>query len=146
MPFKLGPKSLERLRGVHPDLVRVVERAIGYSPVNFAVSEGLRSIERQRELVAKGFSKTLASKHLVQVGGLGHAVDVVAVGDLNADGVIDAQDKSLTWSPAIYRSIAAAMKRAAAELGVPIRWGGDFKSFFDGPHFELVDLSEISRR
>ena len=136
--FRLGSVSLRRLRGVHPDLIRVVALGLEYSPYDFTVTEGLRELERQRQLVAKGFSKTLHSKHLVQPDGYGHAVDVMAVGDLDKDGDADAQDKALTWKPELYRDIANAMKRAASELEIQIRWGGDFKSFFDGPHFELV--------
>jgi peptidoglycan L-alanyl-D-glutamate endopeptidase CwlK len=139
MGFRLGRTSLQRLKGVHPDMVRVCSLGIEYSEIDFTVTEGLRSIERQKELVAKGFSKTFQSKHLLQNDGFCHAFDVVAVGDLDKDGIVDAQDKALTWAPPIYRQIAEAMKRAASELGIAIRWGGDFKNFFDGPHLELVE-------
>lgn len=140
---RFGKKSREALQGVHPDLVLVLSRALLYSEFDFAVTEGLRSIERQRELVSKKLSKTYASKHLVQPDGYGHAVDVMAVGDLDGDNDVDAQDKSLTWDRTIYTAIANAMKTAAAELDIQIRWGGEFKMrdgqpFFDGPHFELV--------
>lgn len=133
MSFILSTRSLRRLKGVESDLVRVVVLGLRYSPIDFAVTEGLRDIERQRILMADGFSKTLKSKHLV-----GRAVDIVAVGDLDGDGDADAQDRLRMWEPEIYRPIAAAMKRAAADLDVSIRWGGDFKNFFDGVHFELV--------
>lgn len=136
--FRLGKVSLQRLSSVHPDLVRVCSLAIELSPVDFTVTEGLRTIDRQKELVAKGFSKTFQSKHLMQLDGFAHAYDVVAVGDLNKDGYIDAQDKALTWDPSVYEQIAQATYRAAYDLGVKIRWGGDFKGWFDGPHFELV--------
>jgi len=122
---------------VHPDLVLVTSRGLLYSQVDFAITEGLRDIERQRALVASGYSKTMRSNHLRQPDGFSHAVDVMAVGDIDQDGKIDAQDTSLTWDRDVYRKIAEAMHRAAAELGIGIRWGGDFKSFFDGPHFEL---------
>lgn len=138
MIAKLSLKSLARLDGVHPDLVRVVERAISLTTVDFAVSEGVRTPERQAVLVAQGFSKTLQSKHLLQPDGYGHAVDVVAVGDLDKNGVIDAQDTKHTWDRALYEEIARAFDQASLELGVSIRWGGRFKSFFDGPHFELT--------
>lgn len=127
------------LVGVHPDLVRVVELGIKYSPHDFAVTEGVRSIQDQMVNVSKGVSWTLHSKHLVQADGLGHAVDIEAVGDLDGNGFVDLGDKSRTWDPAVYAEIAKAMKRAAAELGVAIRWGGDFGGgHFDGPHYELV--------
>lgn len=119
--FKLGKRSIERLQGVHPDLVRVVERAIELSTVDFTVLEGLRSPERQQILVASGSSQTLNSRHIT-----GHAVDLGAWVDNQVD-----------WSWPLYHQIANAMKAAANELGIAIVWGGDWKTFKDGPHFEL---------
>ena len=119
--FKLGKRSIERLQGVHPDLVRVVERAIELSTVDFTVLEGLRSPERQQTLVASGASQTLNSRHIT-----GHAVDLGAWVDNQVD-----------WSWPLYTKIANAMKAAANELGVSIVWGGDWRTFKDGPHFEL---------
>lgn len=119
--FKLGKRSIERLQGVHPDLVRVVERAIDLTPVDFTVLEGLRSPERQQTLVASGASQTLNSRHIT-----GHAVDLGAWVDDQVD-----------WSWPLYAKIADAMKAAANELGVSIVWGGDWRTFKDGPHFEL---------
>jgi len=119
--FKLGRRSVERLQGVHPDLVKVVERAIDLSPVDFTVLEGLRSPERQQTLVASGASQTLNSRHIT-----GHAVDLGAWVDNQVD-----------WSWPLYHKIANAMKAAANALGVAIVWGGDWKTFKDGPHFEL---------
>ena len=119
--FKLGKKSIERLQGVHPDLVRVVERAIDLTPVDFTVLEGLRSPERQQTLVASGASQTLNSRHIT-----GHAVDLGAWVDNQVD---------LSWP--LYTKISNAMKAAASELGVSIVWGGDWRTFKDGPHFEL---------
>ena len=119
--FKLGKRSIERLQGVHPDLVRVVERAIDLTTVDFTVLEGLRSPERQQTLVASGASQTLNSRHIT-----GHAVDLGAWVDNQVD-----------WSWPLYAKIANAMKAAANELGVSIVWGGDWRTFKDGPHFEL---------
>ena len=119
--FKLGKRSIERLQGVHPDLVRVVERAIDLTTVDFTVLEGLRSPERQQTLVASGASQTLNSRHIT-----GHAVDLGAWVDNQVD-----------WSWPLYAKIANAMKAAAKELGVSIVWGGDWRTFKDGPHFEL---------
>ena len=119
--FKLGKRSIERLQGVHPDLVRVVERAIDLTPVDFTVLESLRSPERQQTLVASGASQTLNSRHIT-----GHAVDLGAWVDNQVD-----------WSWPLYAKIANAMKAAANELGVSIVWGGDWRTFKDGPHFEL---------
>jgi len=122
MTFKLSQRSTDRLKGVDERLVRVVNRAIEITEVDFAVTEGLRNPERQIELVNKGFSQTLKSKHLT-----GHAVDLAAF-----------IDGKISWEKPFYYKIADAMKKAAEEQQVAIRWGGDFKSFFDGPHFELV--------
>lgn len=125
--FKLSNKSKEKLVGVDSKLVSVVERALELSEVDFSVSEGVRSLERQKELVKAGKSLTMHSKHLT-----GRAVDVVAY-----------VDGELSWEEKHYHKIASAFIQAAAELSVPIRWGGTFKNkdgkpFFDGPHFELV--------
>lgn len=120
MPFKLSDKSLEKLKGVHPDLVSVVKLAIDLTEVDFVVLEGLRSKDRQRELVNKGASKTMNSRHIT-----GHAVDLGAyVGEIR-------------WDWPLYDKIAKAMKEAAYQINVKIEWGGDWKSFKDGPHFQL---------
>lgn len=106
---------------MHPDLVRVVRRALEIGPQDFAVVEGLRDPKRQEQLVAQGASKTMNSRHLT-----GHAVDLAPViaGQVRWD-----------WPP--FHDIAKAMKQAASELKVPIVWGGDWRTFKDGPHFEL---------
>ena len=119
--FKLGPRSRARLQGVHPDLVSVVERAIELTTVDFTVLEGLRTPERQKARVAAGASQTTNSRHLT-----GHAVDIGAWVDDQVD-----------WSWPLYHQIAKAMKAAAAELNIPIEWGGDWKRFKDGPHWQL---------
>jgi peptidoglycan L-alanyl-D-glutamate endopeptidase CwlK len=123
--YKLGQRSRERLQGVHPDLVRVVERAIELTSVDFTVLEGLRTTERQKTLVAAGASRTMNSRHIT-----GHAVDLGAY----VDGQVD-------WSWPLYERIAEAMKLAAKELGVAITWGGDWRTFKDGPHYELARAS-----
>ena len=121
MSFVLGKRSLARLEGVHPDLVAVVKRAIEITPQDFAVLEGLRTKERQAQLVQAGASKTLASRHLT-----GHAVDLGVL----VDGVVK-------WDWPLYDQLAKTMKAAAAELHLSIEWGGDWKTFKDGPHFQL---------
>ena len=119
--FKLGVRSKLRLRGVHPDLVRVVKRAIEITEVDFTVLEGLRTKDRQRTLFAQGATKTMNSRHLT-----GHAVDLGAwVGG------------TVRWDWPLYDKIEVAMKQAAKELNVPLEWGGDWKSFKDGPHYQL---------
>lgn len=121
MKFRFSKRSLDNLKAVHPDLVAVVKRALEITEVDFGVTEGVRTIERQRQLYNAGASKTLNSRHLT-----GHAVDLAAyVGG------------RLSWDWPLYYKIAAAMKEAAKELNIPIVWGGDWITFKDGPHFEL---------
>lgn len=121
MTFVLSKASLKNMEGVHPDLVRVVKRAITLTEVDFKVGEGLRSIAQQKKNVAKGVSWTMNSRHLT-----GHAVDLLAL-----------IGGKVTWSWAPYYKIAAAMKEAARIEKVPIIWGGDWRRTKDGPHFEL---------
>jgi peptidoglycan L-alanyl-D-glutamate endopeptidase CwlK len=120
-------RDRERLAGVHPDLVRVVERARAAAP--FIVTEGLRTPERQAALVEVGASRTLKSRHLT-----GHAVDLAYWLD-DGDGAPEAGE--IRWDWPLYAQIAAAMKAAARAEGVKLVWGGDWQSFRDGPHFEL---------
>lgn len=117
----LSSKSLDRLAGVHPKLVAVVKLAITISSVDFAVLEGVRTVERQKALVASGASQTMRSRHIT-----GHAVDLGAI--------VDGQ---VRWDWALYPRIADAVKEAARQLNTPIEWGGDWVSFKDGPHFQL---------
>ena len=130
-------RSIAALEGVHPDLVRVITLGLQHSPIDFMITEGVRSRERQIQLYEQGFSLVHSGgTHEIQPDGYGHAVDVMAVGDLNGDRTCDHRDTLLTWDKANYGAIAFAVKRAAIELKVHIRWGGDFKRIFDGPHFE----------
>lgn len=115
--------SVGRLHGVHPDLVRVIELAHGRMtpPLSFRVTEGVRTRERQAELVAAGASRTMNSQHLT-----GRAVDLA----VELDGQV-------RWDWPLYAKLAEVVKAAAAELSVAIVWGGDWPKFRDGPHFEL---------
>lgn len=124
--YFFGSRSLMRLKGVHPDLVKVVNRAIALSPIDFTVLEGVRTLERQKILVGAGASQTLNSRHLLGADGYGKAVDLGAWVDEQVD-----------WSWPLYHHIADAMFAASAELGIPIEWGGLWKTFKDGPHFQL---------
>ena len=127
MRSPLTARDQPPLAGVHPDLLRVVERARLAAP--FIVVEGLRTRERQERLVAIGASRTLNSRHLT-----GHAVDLAYWLD-DGDGV--PEQGEVRWDWPLTRKIADAMKAAAAAEGVALVWGGDWKSFPDGPHFEL---------
>ena len=119
MEYKLGTRSMQSLSGVHPDLVDVVKLAITITGVDFTVIEGIRNINRQRELYKAGKSTTMNSRHIT-----GHAVDMVPY-------PVDWNDLER------FETMAVAMKAAAEELEIPIVWGGDWKSFYDAPHFEL---------
>ena len=123
----LNERSLKALVGVHPDLVAVVKRAAEILPGGFIVTEGLRSKERQRELFAKGLSKTLNSRHLY-----GLAVDFAPLIDTDGDG-----DKEVTWKTPAFLPVIKAFRQAAAELNVPIVSGSEWKTFKDFPHIEL---------
>lgn len=117
----LNERSEQKLEGVHADLAKIVHRAAELCEIEFIVTEGVRTMKRQRALLAAGASKTLKSRHLT-----GHAIDVAPV----IDGEV-----RWDWPP--FYLIADAMKAAATELKIPIEWGGDWRSFKDGPHFQL---------
>jgi peptidoglycan L-alanyl-D-glutamate endopeptidase CwlK len=139
MTYALGPQSRARLKGVHPDLVKVVERAIELTGQDFMVLEGVRTPARQKELYAQGRTApgpkvtwTLNSNHFINPKtGFGHAVDLVPF--------------PVDWSHAKLDVVSKAMFAAAWELGIPIRWGADWdrdgkpreKGESDSPHFEL---------
>ena len=150
MTFRLSAASLAKLEGVDTNLASVVKRAIQITLVDFSVIEGLRTVEQQRILVAKGASQTMDSKHIT-----GNAVDLMAYVDGRA-----------SWEINLYDDIALAMKYAATELKVKIRWGAAWnvpdltkwngtmegamnyyidskrkvnqRPFIDAPHFELA--------
>jgi peptidoglycan L-alanyl-D-glutamate endopeptidase CwlK len=121
MTFSFGNKSKERLSGVHPDLVKVMEEAIKESPLDFSITEGLRTRERQQELFSAGKSQTMNSRHLT-----GKAVDIAVI-----------KDGTVTWELKYYRIVTDHIKKVAKELDIPIVCGIDWTSFVDGPHIEL---------
>lgn len=137
----LSQKSRDKLKGVHPNLIKVVERAIALSEIDFFVNEGVRTPERQKELYAQGRTKpgkvvtwTLKSNHFINPKtGYGHAVDVYAF------------PFNTNQTPETSKKIAKAFLTAAHELDIPIRWGADWdrdgvfyeKGESDSPHFEL---------
>jgi peptidoglycan LD-endopeptidase CwlK len=149
MSFKFSTRSIQRMQGVKPELVRVAHRAIELTTVDFGITEGLRTAARQRELVAQGKSQTMNSKHIT-----GDAIDVVAY--ING---------KVSWNISLYDNIADAFAKAGRELGVPLIWGAAWsisditkyngtmeqamleyvdlrrsqgrRPFIDGPHFEL---------
>lgn len=150
MTFKLSQRSKDRLNGVDANLVAVVHHAITVTTIDFGVICGLRTIDEQKELVAKGASKTMKSKHVD-----GRAVDLMAY--IGSRG---------SWELSVYDEIADAMKEGAKALGVGVRWGAAWhipdirewdgtmedamnayvdlrrsqgrRPFIDAPHFELI--------
>jgi peptidoglycan L-alanyl-D-glutamate endopeptidase CwlK len=125
----LTASSLAKLKGVHPDLVRVVKRCAADwrdKTFQFIVTCGPRTVEEQKLLVRKGASKTMRSRHLVAKNGYAHAIDLAATLDGKA-----------RWDWPLYVKIAVAMKAAAKSENVPIEAGLDWKTFRDGPHYQL---------
>jgi peptidoglycan LD-endopeptidase CwlK len=132
MTFKLSERSLGNLKGVDVRLQKVVNHAIGETKIDFGVICGLRTIEEQRELVAKGASQTLKSKHLD-----GEAVDLMAY--IGSRG---------SWELNLYDDIADAMREGAERVNMPIRWGAawhindirDWKGTMEEAMNEYIDL------
>lgn len=131
MGFKLSQRSKDNLTGVNDDLVKVINRALEISPADFAVIEGLRSMKKQEENVRKGVSKTMASRHLT-----GHAVDILP----------SAIKPGMNWDLKYFMPVLKAIKQAGDELGVPLRFGINWKNdpslpietkFIDAPHVEI---------
>ena len=119
--MKLSKTSLTRLATVHKDLSRLILAASGSTPIDFIVTEGMRTLERQKELVKAGASTTLRSRHLT-----GHAVDLACL-----------IDGKLSWDWPLYYRLADHIKQVAILEKVSIEWGGDWKTFKDGPHYQL---------
>lgn len=127
--FKFSNRSKKRINQLHPDLQKVVIRALEITEVDFSVIEGARSVARQRKLVASGASTTMNSRHIPKGNPpVSHAVDIAPY----INGKIE-------WNllPPFYK-LADAMKEAARELKVDLKWGGDWKTFKDRPHFQLT--------
>lgn len=122
----LNPKSVERLASAHFDLQRVIYRAAEISPLEFIVTESVRTLEKQKALVAAGASQTMRSRHLPNADGDACAVDLAVV-----------VDGEIRWDWPLYKRLADAVKEAAQTEGVPIEWGGDWLTLRDGPHFQL---------
>jgi peptidoglycan L-alanyl-D-glutamate endopeptidase CwlK len=122
-------RSKVNMKGIHPDLRKVLDRALEITEVDFVIVEGRRSVDRQKELVRIGASQTMNSRHLT-----GHAVDFYAWVDINKDGKVEFEEMA---SYPLMKKVAEAIKYAASELKVEIDWGGDWKKFKDYPHIEL---------
>ena len=119
--FSFSKASLNKMNGVNSKLVILMKEAIKNSPYDFKITEGLRTVERQKELVKTGKSKTMNSYHLK-----GKAVDIAVL-----------IDNKITWDFKYYNEVANHIKEVAKRLGYVITWGGDWKTFKDGPHFQI---------
>lgn len=125
--FALTKKDESRLKRVHPDLLKVVRRAVQITTMPFTILQGDRTLAEQKQNVAKGVSKTMKSRHLISKDGMVRAVDIAPLGPNG--------QASFAWP--LYHKLAPIMKKAAKDAGVPVEWGGDWKSFKDGPHWQL---------
>lgn len=121
MTFALSQKSKDKLATVHADLQKIIEEAIIDSPLDFSITQGIRTKEEQQKLFDEGKSQTLNSRHLT-----GKAVDIAVF-----------VNGKVTWDINNYKIVAEHIKSVANKLGIPIVWGGDWTTFKDGPHFEL---------
>lgn len=141
MKYNLGDRSLKNLEGVHPKLKELMIEAIKESPVDFTITEGLRTAKRQMELYAQGRTKpgikvtnrngsTSKSNHQAKYDGFGHAVDLYPF----FEGKVQVSHKDTIKN---LKLIAVHIKAVANCLKIPITWGGDWKSPYDPPHFEL---------
>jgi len=126
--MSLNAKSMDRLQHVHPDLQRVILRTHELGELDFIVTEGERTLEKQKQYVAKGASTTLRSRHVRASNKCGEvcAVDLAVV-----------LDGEVRWDWPLYHKLGALVKEAAKVEGVSIEWGGDWVRFRDGPHFQL---------
>lgn len=122
--YRWSKRSLAELDGIHPDLRKVADLALKYSPHDFIITDGKRTVAEQRHYVKIGASRTMKSRHL-----LGYAIDYV--------GFVNGK---VTYNAVIMKEIAAAFKKASKDLNIPIEWGGDWKGFVDTPHIQLSKL------
>ena len=131
MEYVFSRRSYDNMRGVHPDLVACAVMALyRYSTLDFVIIEGVRSIRRHEHLQDREdpVTWTSNSKHLIQADGFGHALDIAPL-----------INNRIPWDNRnAFRNVSQAMKFAARYLGIQIVWGGDWKSVFDGAHYEII--------
>jgi peptidoglycan L-alanyl-D-glutamate endopeptidase CwlK len=127
MPHTLKAGDLARLKKAHPDLKKGVIEAAKITTIPFVVLQADRTLAEQKANVKKGVSQTLDSRHLIDKAGFVFAVDIAPLGP----------DGKVSWSWPLYHKLAPIMKKAFANVGVPIEWGGDWRTFKDGPHWQL---------
>lgn len=122
--YKFSKRSLSNIQGIDYRLIILLGLMLEYSPYDFVVTEGLRTRERQEQLVREGKSKTMNSRHLT-----GKAFDIA---------MLDKEGK-VTWDLNYYKAFADVFLKLSERLGFKCEWGGNWKSFIDGPHFQIND-------
>lgn len=122
----LSEKEAARMKRAHPDLQKIIRRAAEITTVPFTILQADRTLEQQKANVAKGVSWTMKSRHLIGADGMVYAVDIAPL--------VDGQ---VSWAWPLYYKLAPIIKKAAADVGIPVEWGGDWKKNKDGPHWQL---------
>ena len=148
--YGLSDASIEKMKGVHPKLIELMKKAISNSPYDFKIVQGLRTAEYQNSLYQQGRTKpgkivtkldgyNRKSNHQAKADGYGHAVDIAVCGhyDQNGDYVKCTTDAEMFDNKKLVE-ISRHVKAVAKEMGIEIVWGGDWKTLYDTPHYELV--------
>ena len=148
--YMLSEASIEKMKGVHPNLIELKKKAIGDSPYDFKIVQGLRTAEYQNSLYQQGRTKpgkivtkldgySRKSNHQAKADGYGHAVDIAVCGhyDQNGNYVKYTTDAEMFDNKKLVE-ISRHVKAVAKEMGMEIVWGGDWKTLYDTPHYELV--------
>lgn len=148
--YVLSDASIEKMKGVHPKLIELMKKAIGDSPYDFKIIQGLRTAEYQNSLYQQGRTKpgkivtkldgyNKKSNHQAKADGYGHAVDIAVCGqyDQNGNYVKYTTDAEMFDNKKLVE-ISRHVKAVAKEMGLDIVWGGDWKTLYDTPHYELV--------
>ena len=148
--YVLSEASIEKMKGVHPKLIELMKKAISDSPYDFKIVQGLRTAEYQNSLYQQGRTKpgkivtkldgySRKSNHQAKADGYGHAVDIAVCGhyDQNGNYVKYTTDAEMFDNKKLVE-ISKHVKVVAKEMGLDIVWGGDWKTLYDTPHYELV--------
>ena len=124
--MNLTKRDVERIKECHPDIQKVFLKYARITKQPFVVIDGARTIEEQKRNVARGASKTMRSRHIPGANGFSHAIDIAPL-----------VNGKISWDWDYYYPMAEDIKSVAKELGIPLEWGGDWRSFKDGPHWQL---------
>ena len=148
--YKLSEASIQKMNGVHPKLVELMKAAITNSPYDFKIIQGLRTAEYQNSLYQQGRTKpgkivtkldgyNKKSNHQAKSDGYGHAVDIAVCGHYNNDGTyIKYMTDTEMFDNKKLIEISKHIKAVAKNMGLDIVWGGEWKTLYDTPHYELI--------